>query len=54
MSEDYEETEGYVDESVEEQLEDDALSPDEEGFLKGYEEADDIEKTVEEEDEEDE
>lgn len=40
----------YDEDEREEQLEDDELSPDEEGFMKGYEEADEIEKKTEEED----
>ena len=42
----------YSEGNREEQLEDDELSPNEDGFMRGYEEADEIGKTVDEEEEE--
>ncbi len=55
MAEEYEEYSDdglYSETEREEQLEDDGLSPNEEGFMKGYEEADRIEKVAEDEEEE--
>lgn len=54
MSEDYAEEE--AESETQAQLDDDGLSAGEEGFMRGYEEADEIEKKAEEEedDEEDE
>ncbi|MFC1728107.1 hypothetical protein ACFLZ7_01415 [Nanoarchaeota archaeon] len=52
MADEYEEFEGYSDKKSEDQLEDDEVSAGEEGFMRGYEEADEIEKSAEEEDEE--